>query len=282
MISVTQPALLLVTLLMVLSFVLTGHFDCNWSTVFLSTEITSVYVGNHHSTKTPGSDDNEITVREYTHDQLVSFRQRSVIDPAGEASIVTLRLQPHRAGHRQCFRMRGWRIGARVQRPIKILHVVTTSNHATLSIGCIEKLIWVILLLLNFIPDVKPIIAISRTQRHMILPVRCLWHRSLDIRFMQNKIDDLDNLMQERQLHILAVMKTWHEDVECITIKRLRCLGYNFIEAARPKTPQTDDEDNNYINHGGIVLISKQWIVVAKIDLKLKASSFEYLCCCIK
>ena len=92
------------------------------------------------------------------------------------------------------------------------------------------------------------------------------------------KIDDVDDLMQDRHIHVLAVTETWHEDSNCITIKQLCSLGYNIIEVARLLCPHADDEDIDYINHGRIAIVSKLGVVIAKMDLKLKVSTFEYLC----
>ena len=96
---------------------------------------------------------------------------------------------------------------------------------------------------------------------------------------MRNKLDDADNLIRDRHLHILAVIETWHEEAECISIKRLRCMGYNVIEAARPKPVRSVDEDIDYINHGSFAFVSKPGILVAKLDLNFRPSTFEYLCC---
>ena len=49
---------------------------------------------------------------------------------------------------------------------------------------------------------------------------------------MKKKID-VDDLMQARQIHVLTVTETWHEDANCLMIKRLHSLGYNFVEAVR-------------------------------------------------
>ena len=72
---------------------------------------------------------------------------------------------------------------------------------------------------------------------------------------MRKKIDDVDDFMQDRQIHVVAVTENWHEDADSITIKRLRSLRYNVIEAARPLRPQAHDEDIDYVNHGGITLV---------------------------
>ena len=74
---------------------------------------------------------------------------------------------------------------------------------------------------------------------------------------MQKKLNEGDNLIDNYQLHFLAVIKTWHEDAECITIKNHLCIGYNVIEAARQLLPQPVDDDIDYINHGEIAIVSK-------------------------
>ena len=48
------------------------------------------------------------------------------------------------------------------------------------------------------------------------------------------------------QIHVLAVTETWHEHSHCITMKRLRSLGYNVIETARLLRSYVDDEDIHY------------------------------------
>ena len=96
---------------------------------------------------------------------------------------------------------------------------------------------------------------------------------------MRKKIDNVDNLMQDSQIHVLVVTETWHKDSDCITIKRLRSLGYNVIEEARPLRSQAHDENIDYVNQGEIALVSKPGVVIATMDLKLKVSTFEYLCC---
>ena len=97
---------------------------------------------------------------------------------------------------------------------------------------------------------------------------------------MRNKLDEVDTVMREYQVHTLSITETWHEDTECVFIKRLHSLGYNLIEAARPLTSRNDDEDVNCINHGAIAFVSKPGVLVEKMGLKFTASStFEFLCC---
>ena len=56
-------------------------------------------------------------------------------------------------------------------------------------------------------------------------------------------------------------------------------MGYNVIEAARLRPVRFVNEDIDYINYGGIAFVSKPGILVAKLDLKLRPSTFEYVCC---
>ena len=50
-----------------------------------------------------------------------------------------------------------------------------------------------------------------------------------------------------------------------------------MIEAAKPRLVRSVDEDIVYINHGSIAFVSKPGILVAKMDLKFRPSTFEYL-----
>ena len=61
-----------------------------------------------------------------------------------------------------------------------------------------------------------------------------LSYATLNIRSVNNKIEDVRQLMIDRKLNILALTETWHEDSDCSTIKRLRSLGINVIETASP------------------------------------------------
>ena len=123
-------------------------------------------------------------------------------------------------------------------------------------------------------------LTIPRTQRHTNSKVRQLKCGTLNIRSMRNKLDEVNDLIRYHQLHSLAVTKTWQENAECITIKRLGCQRYNVTEAAKPPPPQPVDEDIDYINHAGIAIISKSGVLVAMIDVKFKASSLNSFLCC--
>ena len=83
-------------------------------------------------------------------------------------------------------------------------------------------------------------------------------------------------MSRHHKLKLLVLTETWHENSDCTTIKRLRTLGLNVIEAAR-----SIPDDIKVVNHGGIAVVSKPGIRVTKISVKLSVSRLEYMCCCI-
>ena len=212
-------------------YILAGRLYQSRPTLFLACQNTRVYASGHYDTMPPGIERGSV----YSHDHLCSFRWWPVIDPATAVTIgeLGLRGRSHRA--------RGRRAGARVQCRIKALsrgvnskprhsrdplqpQPLVASIHRTGS--CLFSL--------NSPPTARQNNMTPRTQRHTHPTVRRLKCGTFNIRSMRTKIDEVDNIMRDRQLHVLAVTETWHEDAECITIKRLRCLGFNVIEAARP------------------------------------------------
>lgn len=51
------------------------------------------------------------------------------------------------------------------------------------------------------------------------------------------------------------------------------------VEAARVLPPSANLDNVHFINHGGLAVISKPGTIIAKVDTKLKLTSFEFLCC---
>ena len=101
---------------------------------------------------------------------------------------------------------------------------------------------------------------------------------TLNIRSVNNKIEDVKELIHERQLHLLALTETWHEDSDCITIEKLLSLGLNVLQAARPILKDTDVDDLAFINHEGIAVVSRPDIRVAKLAVRVRVTTFEHLC----
>lgn len=82
----------------------------------------------------------------------------------------------------------------------------------------------------------------------------------------------------------MALTESCHEDADSVAIKRLRGMGFNVIEAvcAIPQFQNltgTRLDNAHFTNHGGIALVSKPGINIAKNDTKLDLTMFEHLCC---
>ena len=82
--------------------------------------------------------------------------------------------------------------------------------------------------------DIKSNLIRVKIARHAIITDCPVNFATLTIRSINNKIDDFSTLMTDQNLHVWALTETWHEDSECVPIKRLRCMGLNIlIEVAR-------------------------------------------------
>ena len=78
-------------------------------------------------------------------------------------------------------------------------------------------------------------------------------------------------------LHVIAFMETWHDDFECVPIKRFRIFSLNVIENARLLPHRTNKDRLNYVNHGRIAVIARAGVAVAKVNLASSAKTFEHL-----
>ena len=77
---------------------------------------------------------------------------------------------------------------------------------------------------------------------------------ALNIRSVNNKVDDVLEVMNTYNLHILALSEAWHENSESVTIKP-RSLGLNVLKVARPILKDIDD-NINFVNHGGLAIVT--------------------------
>ena len=57
---------------------------------------------------------------------------------------------------------------------------------------------------------------------------------SLKTRSVNNKVDDVLEVLRTYNHHIISLSETWHENSEYVTITRLRRLGFDVLEVARP------------------------------------------------
>ena len=85
--------------------------------------------------------------------------------------------------------------------------------------------------------------------------------------------------MKDHHVDVIALTETWHEDSDCVTIKRLRSFNLNVVEAAGPHQNGFRIDGVDFVNHGGVVIISKAGIAIAKVNSAPKRKTFEHLCC---
>lgn len=116
-------------------------------------------------------------------------------------------------------------------------------------------------------------------ERHAVLPDRRLRMGLLNIRSVGNKIENGLELFDDYHLNILSLTETCHKNSDSVAIKRFCGLGLNVIEQARVIPDQSRLDDINYVNHGGIAVLSKPGTRLSRIELKFKPNTFELLCC---
>ena len=73
--------------------------------------------------------------------------------------------------------------------------------------------------------------------------------------------------MSAEGLDVLGISESWHEDSGDVCIARLRALGYNVIEEARPIPTGARVDSVDFINHGGVVILTRWGLQRLKIHL---------------
>lgn len=103
----------------------------------------------------------------------------------------------------------------------------------------------------------------------------------LNMRSVNNKIVNVDDLLDDHQLNII-LMETWYEYSDCIAIKRLSGLGMNVFDIAQPIPNLNNNilEKLNFVNHDGLVVVSKPGINVARIEsiMRFVLQEIHYSC----
>jgi hypothetical protein len=100
----------------------------------------------------------------------------------------------------------------------------------------------------------------------------------LNVRSLRNKVDAVDDLMPSAGLDVLGVTESWHEDSSCVCIDRLRSLGYDIIETARPVPDGARSESIDFSKHGGVVILAKSGLRLTKLDSLGNYTTFEHVC----
>ena len=92
----------------------------------------------------------------------------------------------------------------------------------------------------------------------------------LNVRSLNNKLDDLLDVRRSHSLQVLLLVETWH-DSDSMAIRRLRAGGFSVIERARPRRVV----DPLSVNHGGVAIVAAPGIHLTVIDIGLQPSTFE-------
>ena len=96
---------------------------------------------------------------------------------------------------------------------------------------------------------------------------------TFNIHTANKKLDDVVEIIKSRGLHVLALQETWHEDSECVSIKKLHSFGLDVLETAR-LIPMAFSATKNSVHY---TIVSTPGIIVTKIDGKLKLTTFKVL-----
>jgi len=93
----------------------------------------------------------------------------------------------------------------------------------------------------------------------------------LNVRSLNNKLDDVLELVRDRRIDIFCLAESWH-DTDSVCLSRLRSAGFNVVDRPRPRTV-----DDLSVNHGGVVIFSAANIVISPITVD-QPSTFELVC----
>lgn len=137
----------------------------------------------------------------------------------------------------------GCRAGQMIQRPIAVItsYKHWHTNEITTS------------LVKTGIINPQPPFVHSRMRCHSNFQAQRLRAGLLNISSINNKLDNVEDLLNDYQLNHLNLTKKRHENTDCVVIKRLRSLGLNVIDAMRPISNSTRQDNIDLVNHGGIM-----------------------------
>ena len=95
---------------------------------------------------------------------------------------------------------------------------------------------------------------------------RQLLFSSLNIRSLTCGIDDLLEVRHDRSIDVMFLVETWH-DADSVCISRLRSLGFQVIERAKPR--RSEDYTNSLLstNHGGVAVVGVPGVRVLLLNV---------------
>lgn len=121
------------------------------------------------------------------------------------------------------------------------------------------------------LPPRSSVLVRVHVERHSVLPRnRSLTFGLLNIRSLDNKLDDLLEVRQDHGVAVLLLTETWHDSTS-VSIQRLRTDGYRVIDRARPRIR----DDTLATNHGGVAVIAEPGICLTAVDIGRHPTTFE-------
>ena len=111
-----------------------------------------------------------------------------------------------------------------------------------------------------------------RGDRHNSSIPRSLRFGLLNIRSLNNKIDDLLEVKRDKKIDVFLLTETWH-DSESTSLGRLRASNFEVLDRPRPRTKH----DVLTTNHGGVAAFSSPGIRLSMISCGPDPSTFEHL-----
>ena len=109
-------------------------------------------------------------------------------------------------------------------------------------------------------------------QRHSLPITKKANFGLLNIRSVNNKIDDLCNLWTDKGVDILLLTETWH-DVDSVFFKRLLSLGFAVVDQPRPRARQ----ESLSCNHGGVAILAVPGFRLKPLKMNVSPTTFEFV-----
>jgi exonuclease III len=106
---------------------------------------------------------------------------------------------------------------------------------------------------------------------------------TLNVRSINNKSACVTDFISSRNIDVLALQETWHENSESLTLLRAVPAGYSIVEAAR--SAKSNDAMNAHSGSmresvgGGVAIIYRAELKMKKINTLPIMRTCEYVCC---
>ncbi len=94
----------------------------------------------------------------------------------------------------------------------------------------------------------------------------------LNIRSLNDKLDNLLEVRRDMAIDLMCLVETWH-DVDSINFSRLRMGGYQVADRPRPCAA---DDLSLSTNHGGVAIVASPGIQLSPFNIAVSPTTFEF------